>query len=627
MCGIVGIAAQQPQINTEYLSAMRDTMGHRGPDSAGVWWSTDRRMGLGHRRLAIIDLSDAGHQPMSDLSGSLWLVFNGEIYNYRSLRRELEWCGYPFMSESDSEVLLQAYRAWGHECLEHLNGMFAFGLYDSNKRGLLLARDRAGEKPLFYYQRQGRLVFASELKALLADPSLPRRLDRRALQYYLAYGYVPAPWCLLQGVRKLCAGEALWYELDSDQSRTWRYWRVPEPYQQTAPEDDAALLEELDVLLRDSVRLRLHADVPVGLLLSGGVDSSLVTAIAAEVATQPVRTFTVTFPGAGHYNEATYARQVACAYGTEHHELVAEPASVELLPMLAAQYDEPMADSSLLPTYLVSQMIRSYATVALGGDGGDELFGGYVTYGRLHWRQYVDRLLPFSLRMLAGVLAADLLPLGLKGRNYALALLSPLPLSNLQINAFFDAAARRRLLTAADGRWSGVDLAPEWHTLAWPKHSGSLLQQATAIDFQTYLVDDILVKVDRASMLTSLEVRSPWLDHRLIEFALGRLPDRLRATPGKRKILLRQLAQRLLPSTLNLERKQGFSLPLARWLQGCWGDYVQEVLDEADPTLFDPAAIQQLIDWQRRGGSHSERLFALTMFELWRRHYTIQVTS
>ncbi|MGE3540336.1 MAG: asparagine synthase (glutamine-hydrolyzing) [Candidatus Tectimicrobiota bacterium] len=622
MCGIVGLASQYSTICPDMLLKMRDTMRHRGPDDAGLWLSDDRRVGLAQRRLAIIDLSPAGHQPMSDMTGQLYITFNGEIYNYQALRRELESCGHHFRTASDTEVILEAYRAWGTQCLQRFNGMFAFALYDSVTHRLFCARDRAGEKPLFYRHAAGVLAFASELKALMADPACPRQVDADALNAYLTYGYVPGKQCILNGVAKLLPGQAMSYELDTNTLRTWTYWELPTPAVHKA-QTAAELQEELAALLLDSVRLRLHADVPVGILLSGGIDSSLVTAMAARVASQPVKTFTIAFPGHQAYDEGPYARLVAQHFGTEHTELVAEPAAVELLPDLARQYDEPLADHAIVPTYLVSRLIRQYATVALGGDGGDELFGGYPHYSFLQQQQRFRRLIPPVARAWAGLAAARLLPMGFRGRNHLIGFAADVPHSIAHINMYFDAQARRRLLAPfwQQGGQTGAEPEKTRRQLCMPGHSP--LQQATAVDFQSLMVDDYLVKVDRASMLASLEIRVPFLDHRIVEFAFSRVPDVLRATTTARKILLRHLAQSLLPSTLDLTRKQGFTMPLSAWFQGSWGEYMSTVLREACPQVFDQRMIQSLITGQRRGYANIQRLFALTMFELWRREYHV----
>lgn len=626
MCGIVGIAASASSNRMELLTRMRDTLRHRGPDDAGVWSSFDGRVAFAHRRLAVIDLSPGGHQPMTDEKGDLCIVFNGEIYNYREVRQELEQTGHRFRTASDTEVILTAYRVWGVDCLERLNGMFAFGLYDRGQQRLFIARDRAGEKPLFYSHIDGRFMFASELKALMADPSFPRELDLTAFQYYLAYGYVPGELCILKGVHKLGAGHALLYDINTDQIRSWRYWDLPAPLSSvsTSPED---LEEELEALLLDSVRLRMIADVPVGILLSGGIDSSLITAMAARVSPKPVKTFTISFPGHGSYDEGPHARLVADYFRTDHMELVAEPASVKLLPDLARQYDEPMADSSMVPTYLVSQLVRQHATVALGGDGGDELFGGYPHYSWIQQQEQMRRCIPKSLRAAVGYAAAEWMPVGLRGRNYLIGATADLQKSIAHVNLYFDHVTRARLLQPLVRQGVFVHEAPESYRRSLCNPAYSVMRQASEADFRTTLVDAYLVKVDRASMLASLEVRVPMLDHRLIEFAFGKVPDSLKATASQRKILLRQIAKRVLPSAFDLNRKQGFSIPLASWLKGEWGVFMREVLDDADRRLFDPRVIRSLLDGQQRGFSNTARLFSLTMFELWRREYRIHVPA
>ena len=614
------MASHFHSVDQELLIRQRDTMCHRGPDDAGAWVSGDGHVGMAHRRLAIIDLSAGGHQPMSDGTGELEIVLNGEIYNYRELREILRGRGHRFRTESDTEVILEAFREWGSECLEYLDGMFAFALYDHRRRRVFLARDRAGEKPLFYRHADGRFVFASELKALLRDPSMPRTMDPEALDHYLAYGYVPASLCILAGYRKLPPAHAMEYDVDSDSIKLWRYWSLPE-----APTGEPAEMEELvgelDVLLEDAVRRQMVADVPVGVLLSGGLDSSLVTAMAARASSSPVKTFTVSFPGHGKLDEARYARLVATHFGTEHSNLIAEPATVSLLPELARQYDEPIGDSSMVPTYLVSKLVREQCRVALGGDGGDELFGGYSQYSWLLRQQQVHDRMPALARNALARLARRL-PVGVKGRSYLMALGAKPGDRYSYANLYFDAATRTRLAPVL----RGLDTqSPEATRGMLSLANASALQRMTTADFSSYLPDDILVKVDRASMLASLEVRAPFLDHRIISFAFGRLPDSYRTTAAARKVLLRRLGARVLPAALDLNRKQGFALPLASWFKGEWGTFVEKVLNDSPPEFLDQSTISRLIRGQRNGLSNAQRLFSLAMLELWRREYNIQI--
>jgi len=376
MCGIVGIASKTPVPSREWLVAGRDAMVHRGPDDAGEYWSDDGRVGLGHRRLAIIDLSAAGHQPMTTPDGRLCITFNGEIYNYLELKQQLEASGHEFRSSSDTEVILAAYRQWSTDCLSRLHGMFAFAIYDKRVATVFLARDRAGEKPLFYRHAGGELRFASELKAFLADSGVPRKVNLAALDCYLAMGYVAGEHCILEGMQELPAAHALLFNTETGALRAWRYWELPDFTPDTASKSEEEFVDRLEALLAAAVRRQLVADVPVGLLLSGGVDSSLITALAVWGGSRP-KTFTVGFREFPQFDEGRHACLIAEHFDTEHTVLDAGEVKPELLPKLARQFDEPIVDPSMIPTYLVSEQIGQHCKVALGGDGGDELFGGY----------------------------------------------------------------------------------------------------------------------------------------------------------------------------------------------------------------------------------------------------------
>ncbi|MDO8500607.1 MAG: asparagine synthase (glutamine-hydrolyzing) [Gemmatimonadaceae bacterium] len=620
MCGILGFASAGGVADDLAIARQRDTLRHRGPDDEGLWRSSDNRISFSHRRLSIVDLSCGGHQPMASPDGAVHVVFNGELYNYLDLRDELRGLGATFSTASDTEVLLAAYAAWGERCVEHFNGMYAFVLHDA-KRGILFgARDRAGEKPFFYRHQGGRFAFASELKALLADSAAGRHLDLEAFNSYLAYGYAGFDQCMLKGFRKLPAAHSFTYRVQEDEFRIRRYWELPEPPDQRHAPDTESLLEELEGLLQDSVRRQLIADVPVGILLSGGIDSSLITAMAARVGGSSVHTFTISFPGHGSYDEGPIAKLVAAHFGTTHTELVADAASVDLLPILARQFDEPMADSSMIPTYLVSKLVRRHATVALGGDGGDELFAGYHHYSWIKQQERTRSVVPRPVRRAIGAVTEKALPVGFKGRNRILGYTADLDESLARWGIFFDREARARL--APSLAFATSDAPERWKRTAF-RERATTLQRATAEDFASYMTDDILVKVDRASMLNSLEVRAPWLDYRLIEFAFGRVPDRLRASSSARKILPRRLAARLLPKSVDLRRKQGFSIPLDAWFSGPWGELMEDTLRGADPAIFDQREIDGLLRAQRSGRAHSNRLFALTIFELWRREYGV----
>ena len=623
MCGIVGVLNREPWVTRPPLQSMRDAMRHRGPDDAGEWWSADGRVGLAHRRLSILDLSPLGHQPMSTSDGNFVIVFNGEIYNFDELKSRLEQAGHSFRSHSDTEVILEAYRAWGSGCVRKLRGMFAFALYDRAENRVLLARDRAGEKPFFYALTEGRLRFGSELKSLLADPEVPRVMDATALDAYLAFGYVPGEQCLVAGIRKLSAGSLATFDLNTGKFSTEKYWTLPTP-PSSAAASESDLVDQLDVLLEASVREQLVADVPVGVLLSGGVDSSLVTAMAARLSSSPVRTFTITFPGHGEFDEGPYARTVATHFGTEHTELVAEPASLELIPALVHQYDEPIADSSMLPTYLVSRLIQPHCKVALGGDGGDELFGGYQLYQVVLAQQAMRRKIPgFARKLLSAT--AHKLPVGFRGRTYAQSLSLEPSAAVAQSGLYLDQATRSGISPMVRG--SALRESGEAFRSSLVTGTSDMLQQLTRADFHSYMCDDILVKVDRASMLASLEVRAPFLDQRIIEFAFGQIPGALRTNLSERKILPKRLAKRLLPAALDINRKRGFSIPLADWFRGEWGTYIESVLLAAPPQLFNRAVVASLFAGQRRGLNNGQRLFALAMLELWRREYQIELPN
>lgn len=551
---------------------------------------------------------------MVDERAELVVVFNGEIYNYVDLRKELRAKGHAFRTASDTEVLLAGYREWGDALMNHLNGQFAFAVFDTVRERMLLARDRAGEKPLFYSLDDDGLRFASELKALMTGHGTSRTIDSESLDCYLAMGYVPGDRCILRGFNKLPPAHAMTFELGTGSARIWRYWSLPD-FEAAADTSEAALLPELESVLQNSVASQLVADVPVGVLLSGGVDSSLVTAMAVR-AVPRVMTFTVRFPGSGVHDETEHARLISRHFGTTHIELEAGPASVDLLPILARQYDEPVVDSSMIPTFLVSRLVRQHCTVALGGDGGDELFGGYDHYDRLLRLESAARPVPRVVRRILGAAGSAVLPVGFKGRNWIGAFGADFSRDVPLFETLFDPSARRRLMSPH--RWA----TPSERIRSKRVPAGSdLLQRATRMDFDNYLPEDILVKVDRASMLASLEVRAPFLDHHVVEFAFSKVPSALKTTRRERKVLLKKLARRVLPPAFDAQRKQGFSIPLSKWLQGgAWADAFHDVLLSPD-SIFNQDFSRALLAGQRRGRNNSERLFGLTLFELWRREY------
>jgi len=607
MCGILGWIGTG--ISRGDFAAQLDLLHHRGPDAEGIWEDPARGVLLGHRRLSIIDLSPTGAQPMKDASGRWVIIYNGEIYNFEDLRADLESRGIHFHGRSDTEVLLEAYKHWGGECLAHLNGMFAFAIYDKGNAttppSLFLARDRAGEKPLYYVRQGSSLRFASEPKAL----GHRRGLDLHALNHYLAIGCYPGELCFQEGMRKLRPGWAATFSPTDGAWREWCWWTLPT---ERAPEqaDPEVLADEMGELLNDSVRRRLISDVPVGVFLSGGLDSSLVTAAAARVSGAKVKTFTIKVPATG-FDESPYARLVASHFGTDHHELTADAASLSVLDDMANFLDEPLADSSLLPTFLVSRLTRQHVTVVLGGDGGDELFGGYPHVRRaIRGVQAAGWVPGIFWQTVAS--AASRLPIGMKGRNRALSWREGPLLERVWGSAGFDVVARERLFTPeARAELGNVD-APERRQRSVFVYRRDPVDALCRFDFSTVMVDDYLVKVDRASMMHSLEVRVPFLDPRLVDFAFTKVPSMWKCNGQETRRIERVLARRWLPEALDINRKQGFSIPLGDWFRSSGAKQIRERLAGL-PEVIDRGAVESLIQGHMAGRANSNRLFALVM--------------
>jgi asparagine synthase (glutamine-hydrolysing) len=569
MCGITGIVRGE-SFDTNVLAAMTDAIAHRGPDDAGMQIWSDHGVGLGHRRLSIIDLSPAGHNPMPNEDGTVWIVFNGEIYNFRSLRQELERAGHIFRSNTDTEVILHAYEEWGDEHIHRLRGMFAYALYDRRpttgarkaKRNfrLLLVRDRLGIKPLFYYWHAKTFLFASEIKAILAHPGIDRTLDRSALFDYLTYLYVPAPKTAYLHIRKLLPGHYLVLEDECIDVR--QYWDVPLDQPSPVCTIDAAT-ELVRHTLEEVVRLHMVSDVPVGVFLSGGMDSSSITALMTQATTEPPRTFSIGFDVAEH-SETWYARLVAEYYRTRHSERTVDGDSVEsMLSRMVLMYDEPYADSSATPTYRVSSMAREYVKVVLSGDGGDEIFAGYNWYSTWLARRYIDWI-PLPLRRRAFSAVARGWPRNWRGR-YLLSDMAKRPLERYaRLMELFSPFEKQQLLTS---EWAEefADYDDYWYFRRYWHEELDPLTRIQYLDLKTYLPDDILTKVDRASMAVSLEVRPPLLDHILVE-QLFSLPAAWRMPHGQKKYLFKRAMGDLLPNVILNRSKKGFSSPLTPWM-------------------------------------------------------------
>jgi asparagine synthase (glutamine-hydrolysing) len=618
MCGINGVfhygGGEADRVLVERQSNL---MRYRGPDDGDVW--SDGPVAFGHRRLSIVDLSPGGHQPMSNEDGSVWVTYNGELYGWPEIRAELAGRGHRFHGNSDTEALLHLYEESGTGLFPRLRGMFAFGLFDRARRSLLLARDRFGIKPLYYHDDGKRLAFASELKALLLDPGVPREVDLEALEDYVTFQYVPAPHTIFRAVKKLPAGCFL--TCDAKGPRVERYWSMPTEPERGKPE--GYYRERLRELLADAVKVRMVADVPLGAFLSGGIDSSVVVALMSAVSSSPVKTFSIGFEEED-YSELEHARVVAKHLGTDHHEQVVRPHALELLPRLVWAMDEPFADPSMIPTYYVSEMARRHVTVALSGDGGDEAYAGYTTYG---WAQQYARvdLVPASLRRLAALPARLLHPDHGVGRKLKRVGLDPID-RHLEVMSYFQPRERARLLGDATRRaLDGHDpyaAARELHRDA-ARSLGDLAALAW-LDARTYMIDDVLVKVDRTSMQHSLEARVPLIDHHVMEF-VARIPFEYKLRGGVTKWILRESVRDLLPESILRRGKQGFGVPLEHWFGAEFGRLAREVL--YDPRArargwFDPAAVRDVVEGRTlRDERRSRQVWALVCLELWAQTY------
>lgn len=625
MCGIAGVLhfdGRQP--TTEAIKCMIDAIAHRGPDAEGVQLCGS--VGLGHRRLAILDLSDAGKQPMSDQAGKLWITYNGEIYNFLEIRRELESRGYHFTSVTDTEVILYAYREWGVECIQRFNGMFAFALWDETKQSLWVARDRIGIKPLFYAQDQHRFLFGSEMKAILAHPEFQSRcIDYQALAYFLATNYTPAPYTLLADIRQLLPGHMLLISHDG-QVQDIAYWELI--YEEGDYRDDATYLEEYAALLEDAVRLQLISDVPFGAFLSGGVDSSTIAYWMSKQLNEPLKTFTIGF-GEATFDELDYARQVADSLNTEHHERIVKADHAQLLSKLVWHAEEPTADSSMVAVYAVAELARESVTMVHSGDGADETLAGYETY-QAYYLHRLYRSLPALLRQsviepMVGRLPASDSKLSrdaklrrfVYGGRYA---------SSEDAHALwriiFTAEARAELLTPLyDKPGVKADILDLYRAAFAQTNARHPVNRMLYVDTRVYLPSDMLVKVDRMTMAHGLEARVPFLDHRLVEFT-ARVPPHLKLNGYRRKKhILKTVMRGKLPETILTRKKAGFNVPNARWIKGGLKPFV---LDQLSPAKlkrigwFESGVVEKLLhDHFEERSDHSHQIWSLLTLSLW----------
>jgi asparagine synthase (glutamine-hydrolysing) len=619
MCGICGIFEfdQRREIPKELVHRMTETIVHRGPDDEGIF--TGPGIGLGFRRLSIIDVA-GGHQPLSNEDGSLWVMLNGEIYNFPELHRELVDRGHRFSTRSDTETIVHLYEEYGEGCFARLRGMFSIALWDSRQRRLLLARDRVGKKPLFYAANPKRILFGSELKCLLAGDSLPRDIDNQALADYFSLGYIPAPKTIYRAAQKLLPGHYL--VASAEGVRVERYWELSFGHVENRSEEEWC--ELLRGQLCEATRVRLMSEVPLGAFLSGGLDSSSIVAMMAGIMKRPVTTCSIGFEEE-EYNESNYARQVAEKFHTDHHEHIVRPNALEVLNKLVWHYDEPFADSSAIPTYYVSWVARQHVTVALGGDGGDENFAGYRRYLFDAWENRLRRLIPGPVRRgVFGPLGKIYPPLAWAPR-FLRAKATFQSLARSPLEGYFNSVSifrpgeKNHLFTPEFrktlGGYDSIEVLRQYYDRA---DTDDLLSRIQYVDIKTYLTDDILAKVDRASMAVSLEVRAPLLDHPLME-TIASIPSSLKLSGRTGKYIFKKAMAPLLDADIIERSKQGFAIPLDRWFRRELHDLTYEALFSQDDGILDRTFLKKIWDQHQKGQyNRSAHLWSVLMFRKWK---------
>jgi asparagine synthase (glutamine-hydrolysing) len=625
MCGIAGrynFLSGVP-VRPEILEKMCDLLGHRGPDGHGIYH--EGSVGFGHSRLAVIDLTEAAHQPMVSDDGRCWITYNGEIYNFRELRKTLESCGHQFRSSSDTEVVLAAYREYGIKCLHHFRGMFAFAIWDAREKMLFLVRDRVGKKPLYYWVDREGIAFASEPKAFLSDPSFRSEVNLEAISHYLTYQYVPAPWSAFRGVHKLQPAHYL--VVKNGKISAERYWKLSYANTFQGSKKDACV--ELLDKLKKAVEIRLISDVPLGAFLSGGIDSSVTVALMAQLGVSPLKTFSIGFEQP-EYNELPYARSVAQQYGTEHHEFIVTPRASDLFPKLVWHYNEPFADSSAIPTFYLAEMTRNHVTVALNGDGGDEDLAGYDRYvanALSGWYEYLPRSMRSLLRRASQWLPGPYQPKSFLSRaQHFLGVLDQDPKHRYAhwVSHFYPSLKEKvctpEFLDEAKGRDS-LGLIVK----AYSRSDASDFIDATLdVDVNTYLPDDLLVKVDIATMAYGLEARSPFLDHEVMEFCAS-LPSWMKLRGLEKKHILKLCIRDLLPRDIIKRPKMGFGVPIDHWFRKELKDFTYDQLLSSRAIqrgYFQRKAVQQLLDEHvNHIRAWPYQLWNLLMLELWHRMF------
>lgn len=616
------------------LGAMSATIEHRGPDDWGAAHFNDAAIAM--TRLSIIDLA-GGHQPIANDQKDCWIVFNGEIYNFLDLRKELQAKGYRFKTHSDTEVVLRAYEEWGDDCLHRLRGMFAFAIYDSRsaKNGsadcieersrLLLARDRVGKKPLYYYRDETRIIFGSEIKAILAHPSVQRRVCRKVLPLYLTYGYVPAPYTFFENIYELAPGYKL--VTQGGEVALDQYWKLP-PQDVGIELSEKEYVERLRELFEDAVKVRLISDVPLGAFLSGGVDSAAVVAFMTRIMNQPIKTFAIGFTDDPSFNELEYARVVAKEFQSEHHEFLVTPDAIDLLPKLVWYYDQPFADSSAIPSFLVAQMTRKHVKVALTGDGGDELFAGYERFAAARLAENyrrTPRFLQGAVRQVLGMMpeATTYRSFVRRARRFVDSASLPLTERYLHWVGIFPGSLIGELLA------DDIDSDPVSHFQTYfdPAHDTDLIAQLLSVNMKSYLPGDLLVKTDRTTMANSLEARCPFLDQQLLEFSCS-IPSELKLKGMTTKYILKRALQDIVPKEIILRKKHGFGVPVGGWFRTSLKRYLHETLLSPEALrrgYFHEPTLRRLIEEHQSGKrDHTHRLWSLLTFEIWHRVFIDQ---
>ncbi|KPK41439.1 MAG: hypothetical protein AMJ78_05490 [Omnitrophica WOR_2 bacterium SM23_29] len=625
MCGICGIVnINKAKVPEESIRAMTTALAHRGPDDEGIY--SVPGVCLGHRRLSIIDLSSAGHQPLPNEDRTIWVILNGEIYNYKDLRIDLEKKGHIFRSNSDTEVLVHLYEEKGQDCVKSLVGMFAFAIWDSRKEMLFLARDRIGKKPLLYFFSNGNFCFASEFSALLKSKLIEKEINLEALDYYLTFGYIPAPLTIYKNVFKLMPAHILTFR--NGEIKTERYWQLDYGRKISLSEEEAE--EEILSLLTDAVRVRLYSDVPLGVFLSGGIDSSMVVGLMSRIYNQRIKTFSIGFDESD-YNELKYARNIARCFNTDHNEFIVKPKALDVLPTLVERYGEPYADPSCIPTYYVSKISKQYVTVVLNGDGGDELFAGYERYQAMLYSKVIDSF-PEFIKRGANSLFVKTIPESIDSRKFVRKMrrffeATSLPMHKRYIKwiGIFDDDFKSKIysqdiIASTDNFTTGEFFR---YCLSDSINLG-FIDRLMKLDTSTYLPDDLLVKADIASMANALEARSPFLDHRLMEFAVS-LPSYFKLKGITRKYILKKIAAKFIPEKNINRTKQGFGVPIGQWFRAELKDYLCDNLLSSKflkRGYFDSGAIKEMVNLHiSRQKDYSFQLWALLMFELWHRKF------